>query len=392
LKILAIERLRAVAILMVYLIHVPLAGDAFGFFRPFGQLGTWAGVDLFFVISGFVVTLSLERLLPPRRHASLREPLSPEDRTAMRSFYVRRFFRLAPIAGCALFLHFVGSAIGPSIAPETPFLTLHDWGQEALAVVSGLYNFVAPYLTKPAMSFFWSLSVEEQFYLLLPAMFAVAGTRRTRILCAACVLLAIAVVIRPLFSPNHFALAHYSSQYRFDALAAGVLLGLERERITALVLRVPPSLRKALVLFSFMSLIYVSRHVNIWFAIHYGLVFIWAASAWLVACAAADGRDVLDLPVVNRVLEHIGSRSYAIYVIHMAFLMAADTLTLGASASQRVLITSRVGQTLSFVVTAALVLGAAELAYRYIELPCIRVGKRVVAARAAAKVAPEPAT
>ena len=163
-------------------------------------------------------------------------------------------------------------------------------------MVSGLYNFVAPYLTHPAMSFFWSLSVEEQFYLLLPTMFVIAGTRHARVRAAAFVLLAVAVVIRPLFSPNHFALAHYSSQYRFDALAAGVVLGLERERVTALVLRLPKWLRRTAVFFSFVTLIYVSRHVDIWFAVHYGLVFIWAASACLIACAVADGGDVFDFP------------------------------------------------------------------------------------------------
>ena len=390
-KLLAIERLRAIAILAVYLIHVPLSGDAFGIFRPLEKLGTWAGVDLFFVISGFVVTLSLERVLPERPRPGLREPVSNQDRAAMRSFYYRRFFRLAPIAAVAVFLHFLGSAFGPSIAAATPFLSIREWRLETLAVCSGLYNFVAPYLDHPAMAFFWSLSVEEQFYLLLPALFVAAGTRSSRTISAACVLFAVAVVIRPLFSPNQFALAHYSSQYRFDALAAGVILGLQRERARAFVLRVPKLLRRSLVFVCFVALIYVSRHVNVWFAIHYGLVLIWAASAWLVACAMTDGTDVLDFPIVGRVLEYIGGRSYAIYVIHTAFLMAAHTLALGASPRARHFLSTSTGETLRFLVTAGLVVGAAELAHRYIEIPCIDLGKRVVAKRAA-RATPAAAT
>src|SRR5262249_55661675 len=140
-KILGIERLRAVAILMVYLIHVQAFGDTFGYLKPLKLLATWAGVDLFFVISGFVVTLSLERMLPERPRRPLRAPVSEEDRRALRSFYLRRFFRLAPVAALALGLHLIGAAFGPLLAPSTPFLTLTDWGWEALAVVSGLYNF-----------------------------------------------------------------------------------------------------------------------------------------------------------------------------------------------------------------------------------------------------------
>ena len=374
-RILGIERLRAVAITMVYLIHA----HAYGYLRPLQQLGTWAGVDLFFVISGFVVTLSLEKLLPEREPRSLRAPVSAEDRRAMRTFYARRFFRLAPIACCALLLHLVGAAVGPSISKATPFDTVGHWALETAAVLSGLYNFVAPYLDHPPMAFFWSLSVEEQFYLLLPSLFVLAPTRRARTIAALTVIVLVAGVIRPLFSPDQFGAAHYMSQFRFDSLAAGVILALQRRHLASVAERVSPGLRKALVFACLGMLLFVSRHTYIWFAIHNGLVLIWLASVCLVACAVIDSRDVLDFPVLGRVLEHVGSRSYAIYVIHTAFLFLDETIADGAGARWKRALTSAPGETVRFLVVATIVLGLAELAYRYVERPAIEAGKRWVA-------------
>jgi peptidoglycan/LPS O-acetylase OafA/YrhL len=378
-KILAIERLRGVAVIAVYLIHVEFICNAFGYFAPLAKLASWTGVDLFFVISGFVVTLSLERLLPeraPSTRASLAAPLSPHDGRSLRTFYVRRFFRLAPVGACALFLHFAGSAIAPHFVPSTPFMTLRLWSFEAATIVLGIYNFVAPFLPHMTMAFFWSLNVEEQFYLLLPALFILAGTKRVRTIAAGVVLATIVLVIRPLFSPDSFQIAHCSSQYRFDALAAGVLLGLQRDRMKLVLGKVPGWVRKASCLGALGLLPMLPRHTSEHFQIHGGLVIVWSASALLVACAYVDGRDVLDFPVVNRVLEYVGSRSYAIYVLHTAFLLLDETVYEGAGPGLRAMLGSRAGQTGRFVLVTAVVLVASELAHRLIERPCIAAGKR----------------
>jgi peptidoglycan/LPS O-acetylase OafA/YrhL len=380
-KISAIERLRAVAIIPVYLIHVRLFGEAFGYFAPLRRLASWAGVDLFFVISGFVVTLSLERLLPERGPHPIREPLAPEDARAMRSFYVRRLFRLAPMASCALALHLAGSLAGPLFAPSTRFLSTREWAFEAAVICTGLYNFVAPFLDRMAMAFFWTLSVEEQFYLLLPMLFVLTGTRHARTVVAAIVLLAVAVVIRPLFSPNSFQIAHCSSQYRFDALAAGVVLGLQREWVAAAARRIPRGIRRILVFLALGVIIWIPTRTSDAFALHNGLVLIWMASACLVALAFHDGRDVLAFPGLSGWLEYIGRRSYAIYVLHTAFLFLDDTILRATRGRAHVVLSSMPGQSMRFVACAAIVLVAADLAHRFIEVPFIAIGKRYVSRR-----------
>ena len=381
-KIPAIERLRAVAIITVYLIHVRLFGDALGYFGQLRRIASWAGVDLFFVISGFVVTLSLERLLPERPPHPLREPIAEQDARAMRSFYVRRLFRLAPMASFALLLHLAGSLVAPRFAPSTLFLTPKEWAFEAAAVCTGLYNFVAPYLERMAMAFFWTLSVEEQFYLLLPMLFVLAGTRTARTVVAAAVLVGVAAVLRPLFSPDSFQIAHCSSQYRFDALAAGVVLGLQRHRIAAVAGRIPRPVRIALVLVSLGVIVAIPTRAGERFALHNGLVLIWMASACLVALAFHDSRDVLDVPVLSPLLEFVGKRSYAIYVVHTAFLFLDDTVLRATSGRAHALLSSMSGQSIRFVVCAGIVIAVADLAHRYVELPFMAMGKRYVSRRA----------
>ncbi len=60
-------------------------------------------------------------------------------------------------------MHLAGAAIGTQIVPSSPFLTVTDWAHEALAIVSGLYNYLSPWMGQLGMGYFWSLSVEEQF-------------------------------------------------------------------------------------------------------------------------------------------------------------------------------------------------------------------------------------
>jgi peptidoglycan/LPS O-acetylase OafA/YrhL len=103
-KLREIERLRAVAVLMVMAVH--------GFIDP-GWLpdvarASWSGVDLFFVISGYVVTLSLVRLLPPLDVEASFAASFDRARQALKTFYVRRFFRIMPAALTVMLLHGVG--------------------------------------------------------------------------------------------------------------------------------------------------------------------------------------------------------------------------------------------------------------------------------------------
>jgi peptidoglycan/LPS O-acetylase OafA/YrhL len=93
-KLKEIERLRAFAALLVLCVHWPPLQK----FLPAMLADPWSGVDLFFVISGFVVTLSLVRLLPPLEGEHSFVDGFSRARPGLKTFYVRRFFRIMPAA------------------------------------------------------------------------------------------------------------------------------------------------------------------------------------------------------------------------------------------------------------------------------------------------------
>ncbi len=143
--------MRAVAILAVVLYHAHV-----GLFR-----GGFTGVDDFYVISGFLITGMLWR------------ELEHEGRVSLRNFYSRRIRRLLPMSFVVLVATAVGCAI--LLPPLQAHANLKD-GMSAALYVSN-YRFAAlqtSYLTSgaPPSAFqqYWSLSLEEQFYLIWPAL------------------------------------------------------------------------------------------------------------------------------------------------------------------------------------------------------------------------------
>ena len=133
----ALDGLRGVAILLVILshAHAPLFDGAF------------YGVDLFFVLSGFLIGGQLLR------------PLARGEAPSLRAFYLKRAFRILPAfwAVLAVYLLWPGFREAPGMEP---------WWKFASFVV----NLDIDYASNAAFSHAWSLCVEEHFYLLFPAL------------------------------------------------------------------------------------------------------------------------------------------------------------------------------------------------------------------------------
>ena len=144
-----IQGLRAVAVIAVVLFHA-------GIILP----GGFVGVDIFFVISGFVITLTLLRTKEKTGKISLR------------TFYLRRFRRLAPALAVVILFTLVASAfvLSPLGTQQNAALTALaaavSLGNVAISLTTGDY-FDAPAELNPFLHT-WSLGVEEQFYLVFP--------------------------------------------------------------------------------------------------------------------------------------------------------------------------------------------------------------------------------
>ncbi|WP_307781348.1 acyltransferase family protein [Agilicoccus flavus] len=151
------QALRAVAIAMVLLFHFGSGIDAFG--------GGFVGVDVFFVISGFLIS------------GHLLAELDRTGRVRLGAFYARRARRLLPASLSVLLL--VGAMV-PVVLPRS------EWGDAGRSIFAAAFyamNLYAAYLTSlggqsafadlPTVHY-WSLSAEEQFYLLWPPLILLA--------------------------------------------------------------------------------------------------------------------------------------------------------------------------------------------------------------------------
>jgi peptidoglycan/LPS O-acetylase OafA/YrhL len=149
----SLDGVRGVAILLVLLFHFKdyLIGPEMlqGALGLAGYLG-WAGVDLFFVLSGFLIT----RILLAAR----------SNEGYFSSFYTRRFFRIFPLYYAVLFLIFLGP--WSVIAGVLPPVSDHVWYWTYLSNWSIMLKSANP----QGVGHFWSLAVEEQFYMAWPLL------------------------------------------------------------------------------------------------------------------------------------------------------------------------------------------------------------------------------
>ena len=191
-RILPLDGVRAVAFLIIFLRH--------GFEIPL----LWAGVDIFFVLSGFLIT------------SLLMEARGKPD--AWGHFYERRALRILPPLILTLIL-------------ATYLFQLH-WGKNILWYALFAMNFAEVFHRgAPGLGILWSLAVEEQFYLFWPIV-ALRFAPRT-VMKVAIVLMVLAPVARGIatpFLPGHWAI-YYLMPFRMDLLASGALMAvLWRER------------------------------------------------------------------------------------------------------------------------------------------------------------------
>jgi peptidoglycan/LPS O-acetylase OafA/YrhL len=195
-RLLALDGLRAVAILLVVVAHT------IAHWVPGGL-----GVTLFFFISGFIITRGL-----------LGEKL---DRSSIGRFYVRRIFRLAPallvfIAVAALTMAAIGFPIPLS---DIKASLLYYANYHSFAVIDGK--------VRSPLGITWSLAVEEHFYLLFPLlMFALAGKIKRLESVLAGVLVAVLVWRLVLVGAVPDERIYQGTDTRIDSLAYGCLLSV----------------------------------------------------------------------------------------------------------------------------------------------------------------------
>jgi peptidoglycan/LPS O-acetylase OafA/YrhL len=208
-----VEGLRAVAVLLVVLFHSGVSTLS----------GGYIGVDVFFVISGFVITGVL-----------LRER-SSTGRTSILAFYGRRCRRILPAATLvivvtvALSYYFLGIGGGGRTATDGRWATvfLANFHFSSLGT-----NYLAAQQPPSPLQNYWSLSVEEQFYVVYPTLFlALAGLRtrlslRTRLAFGLVVIIGASFAFSIIDTSSHPTSAYFSPFTRAWELALGALVAV----------------------------------------------------------------------------------------------------------------------------------------------------------------------
>jgi len=330
-----LDGLRGVSILAVMLYHTGLLSGGF------------LGVDVFFVLSGFLIT------------SLLLDEIQSTGGVALRAFYIRRGLRLLP-------------ALVPMILVTGVAMLAWDPGWETivflLSVVFYAANWAIAYGLPPGMlGHTWSLSIEEQFYALWPPLllFLLRVVRRRGALLA---LMAVAVIAavgyRLLLARAEAARLYVGLDAHADPLLVGCLLGLFYG--SSLFRRTP----RALVTWNVLGALGGIALLALFWGSRYPEDYVRACASTstaivsaLVIVAAMQPSAVCASLLAREPLPWIGRRSYALYLWHFPFLFMTGALWVPG----RRLVP--IEATLAWVLTFA----AAAASFRYIEQPALRL-------------------
>lgn len=286
---LALDGVRGVAVLLVVLFHAnaPVAS------------GGYVGVDVFFVLSGYLIT------------AILLGELGARGRIDLLAFYSRRFMRLTPPLLLMLAAYLLAS---PILWPDKSGHAL-----DALLAATYLADYARAFWSVPVIvGHTWSLAVEEHFYLLWPPILVLAWRRWDRmslvwVFASAYLIVTLwrwtCVVVDPDWAHTYF---------RFDTRCSGLLLGAW----LAALRQCPESfdrLERALPVLMWAGLLFVvmclqSKWGDPWMAVWGMTSAEWFAVALIVAAKTPGGQIAAMLSVDP--LAWLGRMSYGIYLWH----------------------------------------------------------------------------
>ena len=362
----ALDGLRGIAILLVMLHH-------FTYYRPTAGVDLligsvmfffWTGVDLFFVLSGFLITGILLDTRNSERYFS--------------SFYARRILRIFPLYYLVLFLAFI---VLPMFPVEHPVLA----GQADLPPQWPYWLYLMNFSIAEGgwvhgwVDVGWSLAIEEQFYLVWPLVIWLCPPRVLPLLCAG---LIVAGPIARVFARETGVTAlsiFVLPWFRLDGLAIGALLAMAQRR------GLMPSLDRwvpAVVITCVAGLIVctvMGGHTwwwNRWMQQYgYSLIAI-AGGAMLVSAVTRPADSLWPRMLSAGWLRAFGKYSYCLYLIHAPVMRAVREYVFNPEDYHTYGIAPWIAQMLYYAAATAPAFALAWLSWRYFEAPILRLKAR----------------
>lgn len=336
-----LDGLRAIAVAMVFYVHAFPTGGNF----PGGL-----GVDVFFVISGFLITLILMR------------QIGKSGTIDLKTFYVKRLLRLYPalilVTLTVVTLYFFYERALPADKLLNAGI--------AVTYLSNIYMTATGGMIDP-LSHTWSLAMEEQFYLVWPALLLLLVKLRAP-------RPAILTVLSVMASASLIGWYLTGSDAPYNPLtkAGGLLVGC----IVALLVEdrrwQSRRLAYAAICGSFVTIILemmgiVGREAS--------LPIITLLLPFIILHVAFGVGPVVRF-LSNPVVAHLGTISYGIYLWHYPILYVLRSLGIGGFAGA--------------IAGVVLTMVASELSFRFVEAPILRLKDRIGGSSAFAKAAPPP--
>jgi peptidoglycan/LPS O-acetylase OafA/YrhL len=287
-RIVQLDGLRAIAVLAVFAQHAIKAP-------------LWMGVDLFFVLSGFLITgILLER--------------KARGQSYFAYFYARRARRILPPYVLLMIVSTLLFGLG--------------WAEHWQWYVFFATNIgdALGQAGHDSLNALWSLAVEEQFYIFWPFVVLLVSERTLAIVAGA--LIVVVPILRALATPlfDSFWPIYYLTPFRMDLLSAGALLAIlvRRDRHLLEPLKIP-----ALIGFcaALAVLAWLHLHYPRFRAANTPLSNAGLYSVSLVLCTsllvmALQSKGIVKRVLSNSVLVYIGTISYTVYLIHLSVLYA----------------------------------------------------------------------
>jgi len=349
-----LDTLRAAAIMLVFMYHYMgfVSGTAtFGWASKVG----WTGVDLFFVLSGYLISNQIFAGIARGQQLSLKH------------FYARRFLRTLPNFYVVLALYFLFPLTmgGNGLPPLWRFLTF----TQNLWLRPGT-----------AFSHAWSLCVEEQFYLLLPAVVIVAARygKSIRLAWGALGLLMLAgIVLRSVLwlqygreAGDYYPNIYYSSFCRFDeflpGIAVAILKNFHRDLWQKILDRghlflLAGSLAVALLFYLAVNYYYIEGYGYGFFMSGFGYSLLAVAFALLVVAALSPRSWLYRWRIPGAA--QLAAWSYAIYLVHKPLAMILH----------RILKSAAINPALEAGLIASACIGGGYLLYLLVETPFMKL-------------------
>ena len=346
-----IDGLRALAALLVFAHHI------FGFLWIARFTGAgWVGVDLFFVISGYLITTILMQMRGSPHY--------------FRNFYMRRTLRIFPPYYFLLMLSFSVATLTNYHFSRRLWMAFLFYGTSVVALLPWFPGAIAR-LPGPvrAMEVTWSLSIEELFYVLWAP--AVCFLRRRQLILLVLGVIIAAPIVRWYVLPiGHFA-EIYSFPARMDGLGFGALLALWQS--SRMRTAVPNWTLFAAVAASAGWLFGLSDpQSNRWFALlGYSTIAITMCLVLGFVLDHASSEKLLCRALRSQWLVRVGTVSYMFYLLHAFVIKVFRVVFANIMVSHWVL-----NRTLQVAGSLATTLLLAKLSWKYFESPILSLKSR----------------